>query len=76
METKLTAVRDLTGDFTGIRCKGNIADDLFPLEQDLKITKKEKEIHKGILDGKTNREIALSDYYSLPVRASKKTFFP
>lgn len=53
--TKLTAVRDPTGDFTGILCKENIADDMFPLEQDLKITKKEREILKGILDGRTNR---------------------
>ena len=107
LEAKLTAVRDRGGDFAGVLCKGNVADDIFSGERDMKIRKKEREILSGILNGKTHREIALSsgitertvkfhinnlynkfgvgnraqllgalsDYYSLPARSSKKTLF-
>lgn len=55
MEAKLTAVRDRAGDLTGVLCRVDMRDNNHSLEEDLNITKKQKEILEGILDGKTNR---------------------
>lgn len=51
LKAKLTAVRDREGDFAGVLCKGNVADEIFSLEQEMKITKKEREILMGIFNG-------------------------